>query len=58
MSSNQGVKKTELETMEVDAFTCEFAATSSQDWSVIPKIDETSNDQFKKPSIERLIYRP
>lgn len=55
MSSNPGVEKTELETMEVDAVSCDFAGTSSQDWSVIPKIDETSNELLKKPPIERFI---
>lgn len=55
MSSKPGVKKTELETMEVDQICCDFAGSSSQEWSVIPKIDETSIEQLNKAPIERFI---
>lgn len=55
MSSNRGVEKAEQETMEVDAVSCEFGESSSQEWSVIPKIDETNIELMNKPPIERFI---
>lgn len=55
MSSESGVEQTERETMEVDSVTFEFSGSSSQDWSVIPRIDETSSERMNKAPIERFI---
>ncbi|XP_065090862.1 BAG family molecular chaperone regulator 2 isoform X1 [Ochlerotatus camptorhynchus] len=55
MSSEPEVKQTQFETMEVDTVSCDFAGSSSQDWSVIPKIDETNIELLNKPPIERFI---
>lgn len=54
MSAEPEVEHTELE-MEIDAVSHEFAGPSSQDWSVMPKIDETNIDLLNKPPIERFI---
>lgn len=55
MSSESGVEQTDLDTMEVDTASCDYAGPSSQqEWSSGPKIDETSIE-LTKPQIDRFI---
>ncbi|KXJ73844.1 hypothetical protein RP20_CCG014916 [Aedes albopictus] len=55
MSSAPETGQTDLETMEVDTVSAEFGGPSTQEWTVVPKIDETSIELLSKPPIERLI---
>lgn len=58
MSSAPETEPTDPDTMEVDTVSAEFGGgPSTQEWAVIPKIDETSIDLLNKPPIERLIDR-
>lgn len=55
MSSAPETEQTDLETMEVDTVSAEFGGPSTQEWTVVPKIDETSIELLSKPPIERFI---
>ncbi|XP_062535204.1 BAG family molecular chaperone regulator 2-like isoform X1 [Armigeres subalbatus] len=56
MHSVPETEQADLETMEVDAVSAEFGGgPSTQNWAVIPKIDDTNIELLNKPPIERFI---
>lgn len=55
MISASGAEKEGFESMEVDTATTDFGCGSSQDWAVMPKVDDSNTTWLSKPPMERFI---